>query len=153
MTTQGKCQGCGYECEFADRITDASPGHSCPFCRGGLCPDCREPAPGARVDPFLGEPKPTRAGDDLLAPLAHAMLIQWTKGLFTLQKFTCIACGARQTISVPNKLYLSGTCEECGADTDLQHRGGGYVLIAELRSIAAEIDAIPPAYQRREGHA
>lgn len=160
MTTQGmKCQGCGYECEFADEIAKAGRDpRSCPICKTGLCPDCMEPDPGKRVDPFLGEPKPTRSGDDLLAPLAHAMILHWAAGAFTLQKFTCINCGARQTISVPNKVYLSGTCEECGADTDLQHRGGGFVLIAtnapdEVRRIAAEIDAIPPAYLSREGRA
>jgi hypothetical protein len=44
-------------------------------------------------------------------------------------KFTCASCGARQTFDVPNTLYTSGRCEECGSVTSLEERGGGFLLV------------------------
>ncbi|MET3969143.1 hypothetical protein [Bradyrhizobium sp. S3.9.1] len=46
------------------------------------------------------------------------------------QKFTCHRCGSRQTMDVPNKFFLAGKCEECGAVTDIVRRGCNYVLVA-----------------------
>jgi transcription elongation factor Elf1 len=45
------------------------------------------------------------------------------------QKFTCDHCGARQTMTEPNKLYTSGLCEECGGTTNIEEKGCGYILI------------------------
>jgi len=44
-------------------------------------------------------------------------------------KFTCQKCGSRQTFDVPNTLFKEGTCEECGATTNLEKTGCNYVLI------------------------
>lgn len=44
------------------------------------------------------------------------------------QKFTCSGCGARQTMDVPNTIFLTGKCEECGDVTDCQERGGGLAV-------------------------
>jgi ribosomal protein S27E len=43
-------------------------------------------------------------------------------------KFTCVGCGTRQMFDEPNKLYTTGSCEECGAVTDLQEKGCNYLL-------------------------
>lgn len=45
-----------------------------------------------------------------------------------LQKFTCSGCGSRQTMGRPNAFYTHGTCEECGAVTDIQKTGCNYML-------------------------
>ena len=34
-------------------------------------------------------------------------------------KFTCRNCRSRQTFDEPNALFLSGTCEACGAVTEV----------------------------------
>lgn len=158
MTIEGiKCRDCGYECEYAAILAEAGPGHACPICKDGVCPDCR-PASGDPVPPLTVEAKPTRENDMPLAQLAHGMFTVWAKGLFTLQKFTCAACGARQTIVDPNVVYTSGVCEECGVCTNLQHRGGGYTIVGtnvpeQFREMAAEIAATPNHYEQREGRA
>ena len=45
------------------------------------------------------------------------------RGAEVFQKFTCEGCGSRQTMETPNVFYTSGTCEECGATTDIEARG------------------------------
>jgi len=45
------------------------------------------------------------------------------------QKFTCAHCGSRQTMDVPNVLYTSGKCEECGKITDVKKTGCNYMLV------------------------
>lgn len=44
-------------------------------------------------------------------------------------KFTCQWCGARQTFDVPNTLYETGRCEECGAVTNLREQGCNYLAV------------------------
>jgi ribosomal protein S27E len=47
-------------------------------------------------------------------------------------KFTCQGCGSRQTFDRPNVLYTSGLCEECGRETSLLERGGGFAVVFGL---------------------
>lgn len=47
------------------------------------------------------------------------------------QKWTCRGCGQRLTMEVPNKFYKVGSCEECGAETDLVETGCNYLLVWE----------------------
>lgn len=49
-------------------------------------------------------------------------------GATVMQKFTCEACGARQTIDVPNTFYKLGSCEECHHVTNLEECGCNYIL-------------------------
>lgn len=44
------------------------------------------------------------------------------------QQFNCAGCGAKQTMDDPNTLYESGTCEECGAVTDIKRDGCNYAV-------------------------
>lgn len=44
-------------------------------------------------------------------------------------KFSCQKCGARQTFDVPNTFYVTGSCEDCGAITDLQEHGCNYMVV------------------------
>ena len=63
---------------------------------------------------------------DLPVPELLAMadqVLSQRKGAKVFFKFTCEACGARQTFTTPNKWYTSGQCEECGHVTALT-RGG-----------------------------
>lgn len=76
-------------------------------------------------------------------------------------KFTCVTCGARQTLMQPNTFFTEGQCEECGSVTNIRQRGGGLFLI--LATDPAGVDAIgraaervnqdPPAFKQREGKA
>ncbi len=50
-------------------------------------------------------------------------------GATCFQKFTCLACRARQTMALPNVLYTKGKCDECGFVTDLKAEGCGFMLI------------------------
>lgn len=63
--------------------------------------------------------------DDLAITMQDAIY----KGGRAYLKFTCIACGSRQTIDEANKLYTTGRCEECHAITDIQKRGGNLLII------------------------
>jgi hypothetical protein len=45
------------------------------------------------------------------------------------QKFTCLACGARQTIAEANQFFTRGKCEECGHITDIAVQGCNYMVI------------------------
>lgn len=51
-------------------------------------------------------------------------------GATIFQRFTCVACKARETMDVPNRLYMRGKCQECGYVTDLVAEGCGFMLIA-----------------------
>ena len=46
------------------------------------------------------------------------------------QKWSCRACGSRQTMAVPNKLFVKGKCEACGALTNIKKRGCNYTLLS-----------------------
>jgi ribosomal protein L40E len=60
----------------------------------------------------------------------------WAKAGHTIfQKFTCGRCGSRQTIAEPNRFFMFGQCEECGAETDIKARGCNYVLMASIAAV------------------
>lgn len=44
-------------------------------------------------------------------------------------KWTCQRCGTRQTFEDANVLYREGSCEECGAITNLEEHGCNFVLV------------------------
>jgi ribosomal protein L40E len=50
------------------------------------------------------------------------------------QKFTCVKCGARLTIEEPNVFYTSGSCDKCGAVTDIRARGCNYLAIGAFKA-------------------
>ncbi len=54
-------------------------------------------------------------------------------------KFTCAACGSRQTFDVPNTLYTTGTCEECGYVTTLVSAGFDMIIHARARPEAVAV--------------
>lgn len=49
-------------------------------------------------------------------------------------KFTCEACRSRQTFELPNTLYVTGKCGECGHVTNLRRRGCGYLVHIQAAS-------------------
>lgn len=53
-------------------------------------------------------------------------------GADVYQKFTCVGCGERQTMEVPNTFYTSGKCEECGHVTNIVERGCNYLLVKKV---------------------
>jgi hypothetical protein len=71
---------------------------------------------------------PPREGDlpfSELAKLADKTLRDDPYALLFF-KFTCEACGARNTFSDPNVLYKQGRCGDCGHITPI--RFGGFML-------------------------
>jgi hypothetical protein len=48
------------------------------------------------------------------------------------QKWTCSACGTRQTMETPNTFYQTGKCEECGKVTDIEKQGHGFMALLTL---------------------
>ncbi len=55
------------------------------------------------------------------------------RGAVIHQKFTCVRCGSRQTMAVPDKFFTSGVCEECGAETDIARQGCNYVALIPMK--------------------
>lgn len=51
-------------------------------------------------------------------------------GATVFQRFTCLACNARQTMAHPDRFYTSGKCQECGYVTDIVANGCGFMLVA-----------------------
>lgn len=51
-------------------------------------------------------------------------------GATCFQKFTCLACRARETMTEPNTFYKTGKCDECGYITNLEVEGCGFMLVA-----------------------
>lgn len=45
------------------------------------------------------------------------------------QEFICSSCGTKQIMDTPNTFYLSGTCEECSAVTDIEKDGCNYLVV------------------------
>lgn len=62
--------------------------------------------------------------------IAQEMEEQIALGATTFQKFSCLSCNARQTMPVPNVLYKTGKCQECGFITDIEATGCGFMLVA-----------------------
>lgn len=54
------------------------------------------------------------------------------KGATVWQKWSCVHCGSRQTMEIPNKFFTSGQCEECGESTDIKKNGCNYILMMEM---------------------
>lgn len=48
------------------------------------------------------------------------------------QKFTCHACGNRLTMDVPGKFWTMGTCDQCGAETDIRLSGCNYLVVRRM---------------------
>jgi hypothetical protein len=48
-------------------------------------------------------------------------------GFTIYQKFTCQHCRSRQTIDVPNAMYMTGLCEECDSTTNIEAQGCGFM--------------------------
>lgn len=77
-------------------------------------------------------------------------------GATIFQKFTCIGCRARQTMAVPNALYTTGSCDECGCVTDIRKEGCGFMLVQssdpgkqeKFVALLAEMIAGAPANNR-----
>ena len=66
------------------------------------------------------------------------------------QKFTCAGCTARQTMSVPNKFFTSGKCEECGHITDILVSGCNFLAVFGRES-AERAEARAKADRRTNG--
>jgi DNA-directed RNA polymerase subunit RPC12/RpoP len=45
------------------------------------------------------------------------------------QKYTCSACGSRQTIAEANRFFTRGKCEECSHITNIEAQGCNYLVI------------------------
>jgi len=67
--------------------------------------------------------------DGTFAEIVREMDTAIERGYIVFQKFTCGGCGARQNMDVPNSLYTSGHCEECGHVTNLQQDGCGFKAV------------------------
>ena len=49
-------------------------------------------------------------------------------GITVYQKFTCVGCGNRLTMDVPNQFFEQGTCDNCDAVTDIRRQGCNYLV-------------------------
>ena len=70
-----------------------------------------------------------------------------TKGHWVCQKFTCTSCGQRLTIGEANVFYTHGTCDQCGAVTDIKATGCNYMLLmagASPLTDLAKLGIAPP---------
>lgn len=52
------------------------------------------------------------------------------------QKFTCQRCKRRLTVATPNKFFHKGTCDHCGAVTDIAKRGCNYMVVSSRGALA-----------------
>lgn len=77
-----------------------------------------------------------------------------SKGSTIFQKFSCIACDARQTMDTSNTLYKEGRCQECGTVTDLVQSGCGFMLIAshDKEKHKEFVDALTEEIRAAEPH-
>lgn len=57
---------------------------------------------------------------------------QMSRGATIFQKWSCAACRTRQTMEVPNKMFTSGRCEECGYVTDIRRAGCNFLVVLPL---------------------
>lgn len=51
-------------------------------------------------------------------------------GNWVFQKFSCQKCANRLTMDVANKFHTHGTCDKCGATTDIEKDGCNYLIMA-----------------------
>jgi hypothetical protein len=54
------------------------------------------------------------------------------RGATVYFKFTCSGCGSRQMFDIPNTVYKTGSCEECGAITNIEETGCGFLMHYDL---------------------
>lgn len=54
-------------------------------------------------------------------------------GAQVFQQFQCQYCGAKQTMSDPDKFYVLGKCEECSRTTNLMKNGCNYMVVYSTR--------------------
>lgn len=52
--------------------------------------------------------------------IADSMKKAIERGGTTYQKWSCGFCASRQTMDIPDTLYKSGRCEECGRVTQIE---------------------------------
>lgn len=50
------------------------------------------------------------------------------KGADVYQQFNCGKCDTKQTMTDPNVFYKAGTCEQCGAVTNIESTGCNYMV-------------------------
>jgi hypothetical protein len=67
--------------------------------------------------------------DHPLMECAKTASILIDEGATIHQKFTCSACGSRQTIAEANRFFTRGKCEECSHITDIARQGCNYMVI------------------------
>jgi len=67
--------------------------------------------------------------DHAFGEIAAACDLMIAQGRDIYQKFTCRGCGQRLTMEEPNRLYTHGTCDKCGAVTDIERQGCNYRLV------------------------
>lgn len=60
--------------------------------------------------------------------LAMRRMVRGDVQVVIYQQFNCAGCGMKQEMPDPNVLYTHGTCEECGAVTDIQRDGCNYAI-------------------------
>jgi hypothetical protein len=53
------------------------------------------------------------------------------RGGQVFQKFTCSSCGKRLAMDVPNVFYKTGSCDKCGAITNIEETGCNFLVFFE----------------------
>jgi hypothetical protein len=71
----------------------------------------------------------TKYNDYPFDDIVKAVQEHAAKGHHCYQKFTCSGCGARLAIDVPNTMHTLGTCDQCGATTDIKKNGCNYLVV------------------------
>jgi hypothetical protein len=69
-------------------------------------------------------------GDKPIKVIAAMADEQIGKGFTIWQKWTCLHCGSRQTMDVPNVLYTSGKCQNCGVVSAISECG--FMMASDL---------------------
>ena len=52
------------------------------------------------------------------------------EGWNVYEQFNCAHCGAKQTMSDPNRFHKKGKCEECGKVTDIEKDGCNFMAVS-----------------------
>jgi len=83
-------------------------------------------------------------GDLSIFEIEAMMNRQIDKGFTCWQKWSCPNCGARQTMDVPNTLYLSGHCQECATVSPIVVCGFMMATVGDgAELIQSSLDSIP----------
>lgn len=70
----------------------------------------------------------TKSTDFPFADVSRKAAILSSQGHVVYQKFSCAACGKRNTASSPGIFLDVGTCAKCGKRTDLRQIGCNYEI-------------------------